>query len=166
MKKYILNMVIQAAVYTDEIKTKMAEIGTRIAEGIAKGFSEASLSGIKDELSALFDNASKAAEVATGIVNSVFPSAPTEGEATGYASGTAYATAGWHVVGEQGPERVYLPQGSRVTNAVNTARGGSGGSVSNITLAPVFNSPKAMNQYEQMRSLRQYNKDMAFQGVI
>lgn len=39
-----------------------------------------------------------------------------------YAGGTDFATAGMHLVGEHGPERVYLPRGARVTP--NNAMGG------------------------------------------
>jgi SLT domain-containing protein len=144
----------------------MAAIGKAIADGISSGFSGTSLQGIKDQLSGLYTSASAAAKVSADIIGSVFGSPTAELNATGgLAGGTSYASAGWHNVGEQGTERVYLPQGARVTNAVNTSRS-TGSAGNNITLAPVFNSPKAMNQYEQMRALKQYNRDMAFQGVI
>ncbi len=157
MKDYILNAVVQAAVYTDEVKLRMGRIGQAIAAGIANGFtSEGGLQSIKDDLSGLYYSVNASSGMAKALVNEVF---------TGYASGTDYASAGYHMVGEQGPERVYLPQGARVTNAVNTANG-LGGSSKNVTLAPVFNSPKAMNQIEQMRALKQYQRDMAFKGVI
>jgi hypothetical protein len=153
MKDYITNMVVQAAVYTEALKSKMATIGAAIAAGIASGFSGTSLQGIKDQLSSLYTQASEASKTATDIVGSVF---------TGYASGTDYATAGYHMVGEQGPERMYIPQGARITNAQNTRNDNR----SSVTFAPVFNSPKAMNQNEQMRALRQSQREMAFKGVV
>jgi hypothetical protein len=156
MKEYIMNIVIQTAVFTDAIKSKMESIGKAIADGISGGLNAVELIGIKSELESLYAQASATSKTATALVDSVF---------TGYASGTDYASAGYHMVGEQGPERVYLPQGARVTNAVNTANG-LGGSSKNVTLAPVFNSPRAMNQIDQMRALKQYQRDMAFKGVI
>jgi len=55
-----------------------------------------------------------AAFVASGVVSAL---------ADSYATGTDYATAGYHTVGELGPETVYLPQGSSVANASETASG-------------------------------------------
>lgn len=43
-----------------------------------------------------------------------------------YESGTGYAPGGWAIVGEKGPERVYLPRGSTVKNAAQTRAGISG----------------------------------------
>lgn len=40
----------------------------------------------------------------------------------GYASGTDYATPGWHLVGEEGPEIVYFNGGETVYNAEETDR--------------------------------------------
>jgi hypothetical protein len=37
-----------------------------------------------------------------------------------YATGTDYASGGWSIVGEEGPERVLLPRGSRVDTAFET----------------------------------------------
>lgn len=61
-----------------------------------------------------------------------------------------------------------LPKGSNVINNKNTEAllAGAGGSSTNVTLAPVFNSPKAMSQSEQMRALKQYQKSLAFKGVL
>lgn len=39
-----------------------------------------------------------------------------------YASGTNYSKGGWALVGENGPERVFLPTGSIVDNAAKTKR--------------------------------------------
>lgn len=155
MKSYITNLVVQAAVYTDALKSKMAAIGAAIAAGITSGFSSTSLSSIKKELESLYTSASAAASVATTLVSSAF---------SGYATGTDYSTAGWHTVGETGPENVFLPQGSVVQNAAETRS--SGGSSSSTVVNATFNSPKALNQYEQMRALKKYNRELAFKGVI
>jgi len=37
-----------------------------------------------------------------------------------YESGTGYASGGWSIVGETGPEKVFLPRGSRVDNKYKT----------------------------------------------
>lgn len=43
-----------------------------------------------------------------------------------YESGTGYASGGWAIVGERGPETVYLPRGSKVQTAAQTRAGISG----------------------------------------
>lgn len=50
----------------------------------------------------------------------------------GYATGTQYSTPGVHMVGENGPELVQLPQGAKVSNASSTKsamRSGGGGDI-------------------------------------
>lgn len=60
-------------------------------------------------------------------------------------TGTPYSEEGIYTVGEAGPERVYLPRGSRVDSAGVTAMtGGGGGTVNNYYLtvnAPPLTSP-------------------------
>lgn len=50
-----------------------------------------------------------------------------------YASGTDFHPGGWALVGENGPEAVMLPRGTRVYTAQETARMG-GGDVYNISI--------------------------------
>ncbi len=50
-----------------------------------------------------------------------------------YASGTDYAAGGMAWVGEHGPEKVYLPTGSRVLNATDSHKS-SGGDIYNVNL--------------------------------
>lgn len=50
-----------------------------------------------------------------------------------YASGTSFHPGGWALVGENGPEAVMLPRGTRVYTAQETARMG-GGDVYNISI--------------------------------
>jgi tape measure domain-containing protein len=40
----------------------------------------------------------------------------------GFASGTDYAPGGWGIVGERGPEAMYIPRGSRIVPASQTAQ--------------------------------------------
>lgn len=72
MKEYITKMVIQAAVYTEALTEKIANIGKKIASAIAGGLTGDSLSGIKQELSDLYAEASGKASAAMDIVNSAF----------------------------------------------------------------------------------------------
>lgn len=72
MKEYITKMVIQAAVYTEALTDKIAKIGKKIASAIAGGLTGNSLSGIKQELSDLYAEASGKASTAMDIVNSAF----------------------------------------------------------------------------------------------
>ena len=67
------------------------------------------------------------------------------GYVPGYATGTDFAPGGWAIVGEQGPELVELPRGSRVFPAGETremvAGGGwqvAGGADSNQSVSSVF----------------------------
>lgn len=157
MKEYIMKMVVQTAVYTESLSARIAAIGTRIASAVASGVpSAAEITSIKDELAALWTSASASASAASSIVSSAF---------TGYASGTLSASAGYHMVGESGPELMYVPGGARVYNHNETneiIKGGTG--ARNVSYT--FNSPKAMNQYEMQRAIKQQSKQLAFKGAF
>ena len=59
----------------------------------------------------------------------------------GYASGTDYATPGWHMVGEEGPELMYFNGGEQViptTKSVEMLQNIGGSQVINVTLAPSY----------------------------
>jgi len=165
MKTYISGVIIQAAVYTETMQAQMAAIGAEIAAGVASGFTGRSTSSIATSLAALWDQASKAAAAATSIINEVMGAAANTTTTTGYAGGTDYATAGYHWVGENGPERMYVPQGALVDNG-SSQRSGAGGAGKTVNVTNIFNSPKAMNQVEQMAALKQSNRQLAFTGVI
>jgi TP901 family phage tail tape measure protein len=164
MKKYITNMIIQAAVFTESLQAEMAAIGSMIAAGISGGMSEADLTAIQEKLAALYEGAAAAAATATGIISTVFTS---EGDVTvpGHSLGSDYLAAGYSMVGEAGPEIIKAPQGAQIMSAGESRRAGVGGSVS-VTLAPVFQSPKAMDQYEQMRELKKLKREIAFKGSV
>ncbi|TFD14179.1 hypothetical protein E3T26_08630 [Cryobacterium sp. TMT1-21] len=58
--------------------------------------------------------------------------------AKGHASGTNASPGGWRLVGEHGPEPVYLPQGAQVTPAYQArSQGGTGSSGGHTVLANV-----------------------------
>jgi TP901 family phage tail tape measure protein len=152
MKKYILDLVIKAAVFTDSITAQIADIGARLGAAISSGVTGAGLKPFIDELKSLYQTVSGNMAVASEVVNTAF---------TGYASGTKYATAGIHKVGEAGPELVKLPQGAQVYNATETKNMMSS---NNTSVVANFYSPKALSEYEMRRQLRQYNRQLALNG--
>lgn len=82
----------------------------------------------------------------------------------GYAIGTQNAMKGLAVVGEQGPELVRFNGGEQVYNAKETSQilSGNGGNTWNIT----FNNLEDTSAYTMMKQLRQYNRNMALNGII
>ena len=71
-----------------------------------------------------------------GSLNNLKASAKKMGIALPFANGTDFAPGGMALVGERGPELVYLPRGSQVKTAQETAgiMGGGGG----ISIGPVY----------------------------
>lgn len=66
---------------------------------------------------------------------SYFPPAPSMGGGIGmYARGTTFAPGGTAIVGEEGPERVELPRGSKVTPNHMLGKEGSGGRSQNVNV--------------------------------
>ena len=154
MKDYITNLVIQAAVFTDALSSKIATIGAAIGKGIAGGLSATQLTSFRDELAALWASASSAVSTATSLVSSVFE---------GYAAGTPYSESGYRLVGEQGPEIIDFPQGARVYNNSETKEIlKSDSKVLNFT----FNSPREVNQYEAMKAASAEARRLAAEGVF
>lgn len=86
----------------------------------------------------------------------------------GFETGTNNAPKGLALVGEAGPELVNFKGGERVLNARNTQRAlegatsGNAGNTFNVT----FNNLQDTSAYAMMSQLRQYNKQMAINGVI
>lgn len=84
----------------------------------------------------------------------------------GYASGTNNATRGLHLVGEAGPELIDFRGGERVYNASNTEKilssAGGGGNSFNVT----FNNMQDTTAYAMMRQLKQYQTQLAINGVL
>lgn len=56
----------------------------------------------------------------------------------GFAGGTDYAPGGWGVVGEQGPEAMYIPRGAVIRSAAQTAQMMSGGYASSGGGQPII----------------------------
>jgi hypothetical protein len=83
----ITDALLKASVFTEENSHKIAEIGAKIAEGIAAGFSEDQLLDLQKELEALFASTSASATAATDIIDQVF------GDLGGSADATSEALA-------------------------------------------------------------------------
>ena len=85
-----------------------------------------------------------------------------------FEAGTNNASGGLALVGEAGPELVNFKGGERVLNARNTQRAlegatsGNAGNTFNVT----FNNLQDTSAYAMMLQLRQYNRQMAINGVI
>lgn len=83
-----------------------------------------------------------------------------------FAKGTDNAPSGLALVGEAGPELVRFNGGEQVLNNRNTqkllAGATSGGNTFNVT----FNNLQDTSAYAMMSQLRQYNRQMAINGII
>lgn len=158
MKNFIRKMLIQTVVYTDAMKSEIESIGRAISKGLTEGFTETTFHEIRRDLSWTFDQANRSIENIDSILNSVFGS--------GYATGTNNATAGLHLVGEAGPELVRFRGGEQVLNAGNTqkALSNAGGTVVNQNVT--FNNLQDTTAYAMMNQFKQYNRQMAINGVI
>ncbi len=157
MKSYIKNMVVNAVVYTEAIQSEIAAIGEAISNGIKEGFTETGLHEIKRDLSYIFYQANNAISSVDEILSSVF---------SGYATGTNNATSGLHIVGEAGPEIVRFRGGEQVLNAQNTQKALSGMGEQTNNFNVTFNNLQDTTAYAMMNQLKQYNREMAINGII
>ena len=156
MKNYVRKMVIQTVVYTESLQSQIEAIGVAISEGIANGFSESGLDKLRMDFSYLFYQAENSMSKIDSVLNAVFD---------GYATGTDNATAGLHLVGEAGPELVRFRGGEQVYNANETAKmlnGGNGGNNFNVS----FYNMQDTTAYTMLQQLKQYNREMAVNGII
>ena len=84
----------------------------------------------------------------------------------GFANGTNDAPRGLAMVGEAGPELVDFRGGERVINNRNTqkllANQGNGGNVFNVT----FENTVDTTAFAMMKQLKQYQRNLAFNGVL
>lgn len=157
MKDWLKKMLVQSVVYTETMKTEIEEIGKRISEGITTGFTDTSLHEIRRDLSYIFETASSRMSNIDSILDSVFD---------GYATGTNSALKGLHIVGEAGPELVDFKGGERVYNNADTMKAlsvsGEKGNTFNVT----FNNLQDTSAYTMMSQLRDYNRQLAINGVL
>ena len=158
VKKWIRKMLIQSVVYTKTMKAELEAIGEAISRGISEGFTETSFHEIRRDLSWVFDQANKTISNIDDILNSVFGS--------GYATGTNNATSGLHLVGEAGPELVRFRGGEKVLNASNTNKAFAGMSGTTINQNVTFNNLADTSAFAMMNQFKQYNRNLAINGII
>lgn len=85
----------------------------------------------------------------------------------GFETGTLQAPKGLAIVGEAGPELVNFKGGEQVLNAHNTQKAlatasGAKGNIWNVT----FNNLQDTSAYAMMNQLKQYNRELALNGLI
>ena len=157
MKTWLRKMVIQSVVYTESMKAEIENVGRIISDGLSEGFSDEALHTIRRDLSYLFYSTNKQVSSIDSILESVF---------SGYATGTNNAASGLHLVGEAGPELVRFRGGEQVLNAGNTrqALGNMGGKTNNFNVN--FYEMKDTSAFAMLQQLRNYNRQMAINGII
>lgn len=158
IKDWLRRMMIQMVVYTDTMKAEIEEIGKRISAGITEGFTETDLHEIRRDMSYMFEEATRKVSTIDSLLGGVFG---------GYATGTNNARKGLHLVGEAGPELVRFNGGEKVMNnrATNKAlASGINGSTNNFNVT--FNNTQDTTAFAMMSQLKQYNRQMAINGII
>ena len=83
-----------------------------------------------------------------------------------FANGSNSTPSGLALVGEQGPELVKFNGGEQVLNTRNTQKAleGAGGSTNNFNVT--FNNLQDTSAFAMMNQLKQYNRQMAINGII
>lgn len=158
IKDWLRRMMIQMVVYTDTMKAEIEEIGKRISAGIMEGFTDTDLHEIRRDMSYMFEEATRKVSTIDSLLGGVFG---------GYATGTNNARKGLHLVGEAGPELVRFNGGEKVMNnrATNKAlASGISGSTNNFNVT--FNNTQDTTAFAMMSQLKQYNRQMAINGII
>ena len=157
MKNWIRKMLVQSVVYTKSMKAEIEAIGQAITKGLSEGFTETTFHEIRRDLSWVFEQANQTINGIDNILNSVFGS--------GYVTGTNNATSGLHLVGEAGPELVRFSGGEKVYNANETRNMLSSGNAGN-TFNVTFQNTKDTTAFAMIQQLKQYNRQMAINGVM
>lgn len=83
-----------------------------------------------------------------------------------FADGTNSAPRGLAIVGEAGPELVNFRGGEQVYNNTNTEKMLSNAGAKGNTFNVTFNNTKDTTAFTMMRELKQYNRNLAFNGVL
>ena len=158
MQTWLRNNLIQMVVYTDGMKSEIQAISDKIAEIMGSGrmFTTNELHEIRRDLSYVYESATSRVGTIDEILNSVF---------SGYATGTQNATAGLHLVGEAGPELVRFSGGEQVFNANATRDILSGGNMGN-NFNVTFVNTQDTTAMTMMNQLRQYNRELAINGIL
>ena len=130
-----------------------------ILKGLATGVWE----GIKDVGASVWEGIKNVGEGIKNIGKSIVGGLK---KLFGFATGTNNAPKGLALVGEAGPELVNFKGGERVYNATNTAKmlsnAGAGGNVFNVT----FENTVDTTAFAMMKQLKQYQRNLAFNGVL
>ena len=83
-----------------------------------------------------------------------------------HATGTNNASRGLALVGEAGPELVWFNGGEQVLNSHNTQKALEGMGGKTINQSITFNNLQDTTAYAMMNQFKQYNRQMAINGVI
>lgn len=135
----------------------LASMSEALWEAI-KGIGKFIVNMIIDILNTMFDGISKAWTWIPGAKG--IPHIPK------LATGTDNAQRGIALVGEAGPELVRFNGGEQVLNNRNTQKALAGMGNSGNTFNVTFNNTQDTTAYAMMSQLKQYNRQMAINGVI
>ena len=83
-----------------------------------------------------------------------------------FATGTQSATKGLAVVGEAGPELVRFNGGEQVLNTKNTQKALAGAGGTTINQNVTFNNLQDTTAFAMMSQLKQYNRQLAINGIL
>ena len=146
-----------------KVKTGLTDAGTKIATGVKTAVEKVKEAVTKGATGQNDDAASTAVRVGLGILTGGLSEVP---HLFGHANGSNSVPRGLALVGEAGPELIRFNGGEQVLNNRNTnkalAEMGKGGN----TFSVVFNNTKDTTAYTMMSQLRQYNRQMAINGVL
>ena len=84
----------------------------------------------------------------------------------GFANGTLSAPRGLALVGEAGPELVRFNGGEQVLNSHNTQKALEGMSGTTINQNVTFNNLQDTSVYAMINQLKQYNRQLAINGIV
>lgn len=147
-------IIIELIKAIPDILASMAEALWEAVKGIGKFI----VNMIIDILNTMFDGISKAWTWIPGTEG--IPHIPK------LATGTDNAQRGLALVGEAGPELVRFNGGEQVLNNRNTQKALAGIGNSGNTFNVTFNNMQDTTAYAMMSQLKQYNRQMAINGVI
>ena len=85
---------------------------------------------------------------------------------SGYATGSQSVPKGLALVGEAGPELVNFRGGEQVINANNTQKALQNAGNKTINQNITFNNLQDTSAYAMIQQLKQYNRQMAINGII
>lgn len=146
---------------TDAVET-VSEVSSRVGEVAEKAVDTVSNWGSSSEGTITGSNAGDVAlGVLTGGVSELIK------RWGNHAIGTNAVPRGLSIVGEAGPELINFRGGEQILNNRNTNKAlAEMGSGKNVTNNIVFNNTKDTTAFAMMSQLRQYNRQLAINGVL